>query len=463
VNNLAKLRAEWKDVDILFLDEASLLSAQLLCEIDYTLRYVKENFDECFGGLSIIFAGDFYQYPPVMSTALWAPIPAHSQSTASEVQQHLGRITWKRLETVVTLDEQKRMAGDPVYTESRLRLRTCTCTLSDVALFNSRVIKSLDDPDGINMSNGAYPTAAAIVNTNHVQEELNVQKAQANAALLGLPLTVCAAKDIDHDTKVLVRPSLRTQLLKMDTSRLTSSGALPGLLPMYTRMPVILRMHNISTDLRITNGAQGILKKVVTEKLADDTEVPKITIVHFPASKVKLRDLPARCFPIEPISWSFTAVLLCNTSKGQETIRIRRYQLPIQPAFAVTGQSTQGKTLPVVLAALHEGGFGAYIAASRAKSREGLCIVRQVSLADLNKPLPHDLLAEMKRLLALEHNTSVRLGFSTEAPQPVPDPELEAPGICMLPNILIHHSDAGDSTDNRLVATKIKEAPSKIP
>jgi hypothetical protein len=47
-------------------------------------------------------------------------------------------------------------------------------------------------------------------------------------------------------------------------------------------------MRNISTDLRITNGAQGILKKVVTEKLADDTEVPKIAIVHFPVSKVKL-------------------------------------------------------------------------------------------------------------------------------------------------------------------------------
>ncbi|TEB25456.1 hypothetical protein FA13DRAFT_1637253, partial [Coprinellus micaceus] len=37
VKNLANLRVEWKDVDILFLDEASLLSAQLLCEIDYTL------------------------------------------------------------------------------------------------------------------------------------------------------------------------------------------------------------------------------------------------------------------------------------------------------------------------------------------------------------------------------------------------------------------------------------------
>ncbi|KAF6755637.1 hypothetical protein DFP72DRAFT_760000, partial [Ephemerocybe angulata] len=37
VKNLEGLRCEWKDVDILFIDEASLLSAQLLCEIDYAL------------------------------------------------------------------------------------------------------------------------------------------------------------------------------------------------------------------------------------------------------------------------------------------------------------------------------------------------------------------------------------------------------------------------------------------
>ncbi|KAF6752525.1 hypothetical protein DFP72DRAFT_759901, partial [Ephemerocybe angulata] len=37
IQNLTKLRNEWKHVDILFIDEASLLSAKLLCEIDYAL------------------------------------------------------------------------------------------------------------------------------------------------------------------------------------------------------------------------------------------------------------------------------------------------------------------------------------------------------------------------------------------------------------------------------------------
>ncbi|TEB25457.1 hypothetical protein FA13DRAFT_1898160, partial [Coprinellus micaceus] len=237
------------------------------------------------------------------------------------------------------------------------------------------------------MSQSRYPTASAIVNTNHVREELNIQKAQANSEAFKRTLTVCAAKDIDRDSNTVLSPSLRTQVLQMDTSRLTNNGALPGVLPLYIDMPVILRMRNVSTELGVTNGTQGILKKIVTEKLNDQTEIPKLAIVHFPSCKAKLRDLPAGYFPIEPISWSFTAVLPRNATEESKAVRIRRYQLPIQPAFAVTGQSAQGKTLPIVLAPLHDGGFGAYVAASRATSREGLCILQSVSLSDLNKPL----------------------------------------------------------------------------
>ncbi|KAG1849528.1 hypothetical protein F4604DRAFT_1687413 [Suillus subluteus] len=70
-------------------------------------------------------------------------------------------------------------------------------------------------------------------------------------------------------------------------------------------------------------------------------------------------DLPKGCFPIVP------------DDQGVEwKIRITRLQLPIQPVYAVTGHSAQGKTLPSVLVNLHEGGFGAYVAASRARSRE---------------------------------------------------------------------------------------------
>jgi hypothetical protein len=51
-----------------------------------------------------------------------------------------------------------------------------------------------------------------------------------------------------------------------------------------------------------------------------------------------------------------------------ELMRVNRYQVPIQPAFAVTGHSVEGKTLPNVLVDLRKGGFAAYVAASHPTS-----------------------------------------------------------------------------------------------
>ena len=50
----------------------------------------------------------------------------------------------------------------------------------------------------------------------------------------------------------------------MDISHFTNDGALPSLLPLYEGMPVILQYKNIPTDLGTVNGAQVILRKVLT-------------------------------------------------------------------------------------------------------------------------------------------------------------------------------------------------------
>jgi ATP-dependent exoDNAse (exonuclease V) alpha subunit len=64
IKNKASMRREWKDVLFVLIDEVSMVSQQLLAEIDYSLRYAKENKQEWFGGMNIIFAGDFCQFPP---------------------------------------------------------------------------------------------------------------------------------------------------------------------------------------------------------------------------------------------------------------------------------------------------------------------------------------------------------------------------------------------------------------
>lgn len=142
---------------------------------------------------------------------------------------------------------------------------------------------------------------------------------------------------------------------------------------------------------------------------------------------------------------------------SEEKVKINRLQLPIQPTFAVTGHSTQGKTLPKVMVDLSERGFAAYVAASRARTREGLFVTSPVTLQHLNKPLPFNLLTEVRHFEVLQHNTYIRYGLRPGNEVTVPDPEAEHGGIremrmklddasCSTPEAKRKHEDMLEST-----------------
>ena len=83
---------EWRLVKVLFIDEVSLLSQQLISEVDHALRYTTERPDEWFGGITVIFAGDFFQYPPIGGTPLYSPIPNTEGRHKNDIPRRLGRI-----------------------------------------------------------------------------------------------------------------------------------------------------------------------------------------------------------------------------------------------------------------------------------------------------------------------------------------------------------------------------------
>ena len=90
------------------IDECSLLSAELLSEIDAALRFEKETPDKWFGNIIVIFAGDFYQYPPVCVTALYNPIPSYGKTSNVQLTQCLGRLAWKSINAVINFSDQKK-------------------------------------------------------------------------------------------------------------------------------------------------------------------------------------------------------------------------------------------------------------------------------------------------------------------------------------------------------------------
>ncbi|KAG1734450.1 uncharacterized protein EDB91DRAFT_1009914, partial [Suillus paluster] len=158
-------------------------------------------------------------------------------------------------------------------------------------------------------------------------------------------LTVCTAVDKASQELGLKQ---RRDLLRLNVGALKSTSPLLGHVSLFEGMPVILRSHNLSTDLGITNGAQGIVRKIFTALCPAGFMYATCMLVEFTHSKVHLTGLPIGYYPIIPSTWTFTTSIVSDDG-NTEKIQITRHQLPIQPAFAVTGHSAQGKTLPHVL------------------------------------------------------------------------------------------------------------------
>lgn len=419
----AELRAEWRNVDFVLIDEVSMVSAELLCELDSVLRFAKEA-NDWFGGINIIFSGDFYQHRPVKQRSLIVPItPGHGRAKGIggetlTAKQHQGRMVWKQVDTVVELIQQKRMENDPEFAQAVLHLRGRCTDADDLDLFNSLEIKGPDNPKGVDLSEGGWAEATVLVDKNVTRRTLNEDKALASTHGELVPdLVTCHAKHVEN-SKLVSKQTHSHFLDDLDADHLP-------LLKLYVGAPVILK-QNICQELNIVNGSQGILRKIELESLygPDGPQHATVALVEFPNSPIHLPGLPKGYFPIQPVRClSKTIVFHKETSKSIQ-IEAARFQLPIQLAFAITGHGAQGRTMNKVLYDLSLGGNNAYVAASRARDRKGLAITKRiVSTAQLNKPHSFDLIQEMKRLDVLAHNTLVKYGYAHGKLKDVPDPE----------------------------------------
>lgn len=66
INKNKKAKAMWKNTDILVVDEVSMLSLKLFDMLNAIGKKIRQNCRP-FGGIQVIFSGDFYQLPPVGS------------------------------------------------------------------------------------------------------------------------------------------------------------------------------------------------------------------------------------------------------------------------------------------------------------------------------------------------------------------------------------------------------------
>jgi hypothetical protein len=132
LNMTAAKRKVLLDMELLIIDEVSMLRADLLDAMDMVLRYIRRNNTASFGGVQVLFIGDLHQLPPVVKNNEWNLLGEFYKSVyffdAHALQQDPP--------VYIELEKIYRQA-DQVFIDLLNNLRNNQVTAQDVALLET--------------------------------------------------------------------------------------------------------------------------------------------------------------------------------------------------------------------------------------------------------------------------------------------------------------------------------------
>ena len=181
------LAAMWDGVDYLFIDEVSMIGCEFLHNISVSLTEAKGR-TAAFGGVNVIFAGDFAQLPPIGDMHLYKDIDTRKATMGSTIRAQakvLGRLLWLLVDTVVILHETMRQSGsgNTPFVDLLQRLCNGICTNADYRLLTTRSLENLLSP-----VNDEWRSVPVIVTNNSVRDAINFRATQAFADRMGKEL-----------------------------------------------------------------------------------------------------------------------------------------------------------------------------------------------------------------------------------------------------------------------------------
>ncbi|MCB9170900.1 MAG: AAA family ATPase [Flavobacteriales bacterium] len=120
-----------RGVDLLIIDEVSMLRADLLDAIDHRMRHVRQRYDRSFGGAQVLFIGDLYQLPPVVKDDEWRVLKRWYESPHFFEARVVKEAGYAHIE----LDRIFRQQ-DPHFIRILNHLREDAITAEDIATLN---------------------------------------------------------------------------------------------------------------------------------------------------------------------------------------------------------------------------------------------------------------------------------------------------------------------------------------
>lgn len=322
-------KATWKSIEILVIDEVSMMSQKLFEMLDAIGKAVRRN-NKPFGGIQMILSGDFYQLPPVgckdepetMRFCFESPLWFHT----FDIKNHIPLCKIFR-------------QNDPIYQRILNQLREGRLKRSSNEILLQHVDKAMPEGQQIRPTK-LYPTRNKVEYIN--QTEMN--------KLCGIEYEY----NVEHRLDLDMTPQERQIRMAFTREQINVELMyLQGNLPCDTNIKLkigaqVMCVVNIqlSNGDILCNGAQGIIV-----------------------------DMNPQGFPIVLYKNGYKMTMNKHTWISELIPGIGVSQVPLILAWALTIHKAQGATLDIAEVDAGSGIFECgqtYVALSRVKSLEGL-------------------------------------------------------------------------------------------
>lgn len=320
-----------RELQLIVIDEVSMMRADLLDAVDFILRQVRRMPNVPFGGVQMLFIGDLYQLPPVVKDDEWLPLKSYYTTPyffSALVMQELQPV-YVELKTIY------RQSEGP-FVELLNRVRHNACDEEDFLRLNARNIRESQDTDAEDF--------VTLCTHNWKVDKIN----ESRLRRIPEEETVLQAV-IDRDFPEKIYPVDAALRLK------------PGAQVMFMR-------NDSSGAKRYYNGRLAIVTRIWEDGL----------MVRFLDNQQEF-DVERETW--ENIRYSFRE----DEDKIAEEIAGTFSQFPLRLAWAVTIHKSQGLTFDrIVIDAGAAFAFGqVYVALSRCRTLEGIQLMTPIDATSI--------------------------------------------------------------------------------
>jgi ATP-dependent DNA helicase PIF1 len=312
-------------IDMLIIDEVSMLRADILDAMNIILQKSKNNF-EPFGGVQVVMFGDLYQLPPIISDNEIAQYFKDKYSSHYFFAAHVwsgASLVLKELTTIFRQDDKEFQS-----ILNSIRIRD----------FDSNLLNKLNE---------------------------RVQDASVTESIVTLALTNRTVSQINEEA--LDKISSQAYEYDADISGDMEKSAFPTEETLTLKVGAQVMFLKNDPEQRWVNGTIGEV-----EYLSDDNIEIKVADEIHEIKKTKW----------DKIKYSYDE----STQKIKEEVVSSFTQYPLRLAWAITVHKSQGQTLNRVIFDIERGAFAhgqTYVALSRCSSFEGLFLKKPIRARDI--------------------------------------------------------------------------------